>query len=267
MRTIKLIGAAIFFLGQFCCIETLKAQEWKSVPKEEIEAAVHPELLEEADKYIRFDTSHISIGQLNEDDKPRTVTFRYCNVGNQTVTLTNVVTSCGCTVAGFSRKPLRPGEKDSLSLTFNPQNRPGKVDVEAVVYTDISSRKPLARLFLSGLVTTIDEWSHLPQSMGQLRLSRKQVSFNLEEEERTERIACANSGNKPVRLQALMTPPFLKFHSEPAVLAPGQEGDLVITLETDKIDDSKLLGGHYYLILKGITGKPSERTIEIIIKI
>lgn len=266
MKTRKLVLSVILFGGIPFSVPALQAQEWKLVPKEEIEAEIHPKLLERADEYLRFDTCRISIGILEENDSPYTEDFRFRNVGKQAVALTKVITTCGCTVAGFSQKPLAPGEEGSIRLTFHPQNRPGTVDVDALIYTTLSESSPIARLSLAGYVNTGDEWSHLPQSMGHLRLSRKQVVFKQPERKVTERIACANSGERPVRLEALLLPSCLTFRSEPAVLAPGQEGDLVITLDTDKLDESDMAGKHFFFIVDGITGKPSERRFEIIIK-
>ena len=76
---------------------------------------------------------------------------------------------------------------------------------------------------------------HISQHMGHLRLTRKQVSFSRAGKTTIERIACANSGDHPLKLNALLLPSCLKFYTEPAVLAPGQEGDLVITLDKAKL--------------------------------
>ena len=81
-----------------------------------------------------------------------------------------------------------------------------------------------------------------------------------------ERIACANSGDHPLKLSALLLPSCLKFHTEPAVLAPGQEGDLVITLDKTKLPSFHTEEKHLTLIIDGVIGKPSEKTIEVIIK-
>ena len=92
------------------------------------------------------------------------------------------------------------------------------------------------------------------------------VTFDGEGQKATERIACANSCDKTIRPKALLLPPCLTFRAEPAEIAPGQEGDLVITLDRGKTGINGGLPEHFAFVVDGISGKPSERTIEIIIK-
>lgn len=264
MKTTRL--SVFVFLGSMALSPALQAQEWKLMPVVDMEAVVHPELMPQAEKHIRFDTCRLSVDTLNADDTPRTVSFCFRNVSRRSVTLTRVTTTCGCTVAKFGSKPLPPGGEDSIQLTFHPKNKQGEIFEEALVYTTLSEHSPIARLTLSGYVTQTDGWRHLPLSMGCLRLTRKQVTFSAEGRIATERIACANSGDKPVRPKAMLLPPCLTFRAEPAEIAPGQEGDLVITLDRGKTGINDGLPEHLAFVVDGISGKPSERTIEITIK-
>ena len=266
MKKRQLMILTVFVGGLTGSIPVIKAQEWRLMSREEIEAKVHPVLLEQAGEFLHFDTCRLSVGTINEQSQPKTVYFHFQNVSQQTITLNKVTTTCGCTVAGFCKKPLAPNEESIISLTFHPRNRPGTVDAEALVYTNLSDFSPVARLSLCGYVSASDEWNHLPQNMGHLRLARKQVSFSKAGKTTIERIACANSGDHPLKLNALLLPSCLKFHTEPAVLAPGQEGDLVITLDKEKLPSFHTEEKHLSLIIDGVISKPSEKTIEVIIK-
>ena len=97
------------------------------------------------------------------------------------------------------------------------------VDAEALVYTNLSDFSPVARLSLCGYVSSSDEWKHLPQNMGHLRLTRKQVSFSKAGKITIERIACANSGDHPLKLSALLLPSCLKFHTDLRYLLPDKK--------------------------------------------
>ena len=48
-------------------------------------------------------------------------TFKFCNTGDETLKITNVRSSCGCTVAKAD-KEIPPGECGEVKLTFNSQN-------------------------------------------------------------------------------------------------------------------------------------------------
>jgi hypothetical protein len=42
-------------------------------------------------------------------------------VFNEPIVISNVRTSCGCTVAEYSKKPILPGESSTISVTYNAQ--------------------------------------------------------------------------------------------------------------------------------------------------
>ena len=152
-------------------------------------------------------------------------------------------------------------------LTYNPKNRPGTIDVDAFVYLEGNERHPMARLSLYGEVVDSDEWSHLPQAMGTLRLKRKEVRFaELPDRGKTTmRILCANSGVKPLKITSRILPPYATLHTEPAVIAVGEEADMVITIDVDRLPKAE---GEIRtsLIVEGVGGKPSERTLQIVIE-
>ena len=266
MKHCKFILLTLFLGGQLGFLPALHAQGWKQMSREEIEALVHPKVMKQGSSILRFDTCRLSVDTLREEDAPCTVSFRFRNSSQMPVKITRVHTSCGCTVAEYNRNPLAPKEESSIQLTFHPKNRPGTVDADAWVYTDISENTPVARLSIGGYVLTEDEWKHLPHSMGHLKLSRKQVVFNQADGNREARIACANSDDQPMKVKAMLHPSFISFRTEPAVLQPGQEGDLVITLDRKKLPAITSEETSFSLILDGVTGKPSERTIEVLIK-
>ena len=78
-------------------------------------------------------------------------TFTGENRGNTPVVILDVVTTCGCTVPQFTKRPIRPGEKTTVKVTFDPANRPGAFTKELGVYS--SERKKVATLTIRGNVT------------------------------------------------------------------------------------------------------------------
>ena len=79
------------------------------------------------------------------------------------------------------------------------------------------------------------------------------------------RVLCANSGVKPFKLTSRILPPYASLHTVPAVIAPGEEADLIITIDVDKLP-MKEGDIQAPLIVEGVGGKPSERTLQIVIK-
>lgn len=55
-----------------------------------------------------------------------THTFRFENVGDETLVISRVRTSCGCAAAILSKKELNPGEKGEIQAKFNTQGYYGE---------------------------------------------------------------------------------------------------------------------------------------------
>ena len=50
---------------------------------------------------------------------PATATFTFKNTSQLPVVITNVRSSCGCTVANYTTEPVKPGRSGQLSATYN----------------------------------------------------------------------------------------------------------------------------------------------------
>jgi len=45
--------------------------------------------------------------------------FTFINTTKQTVIITDVKASCGCTATNYTKTPIKPGEKGSITATYN----------------------------------------------------------------------------------------------------------------------------------------------------
>ena len=251
-----------------CCAVTVGAQvPMGSLTRAQIDSIMNPTLHVEATKTLLVDDSSYDLGKLSETDSPVSRMFQLRNVSDKPLRISRVRTTCGCTAAAYDSTLIAPGEELVITLTYNPKNRPGTIDVDGFVYIEGYDRQPMARLSLYGEVLDSDEWRHLPQVMGALRLKRKEVHFaELPVGGKTTmHILCANSGGKPLKLTSRILPPYASLHTIPAVIAPGEEADLVVTIDVDKLP-KKEERIQAPLIVEGVGGKPSERTLQLIIE-
>ncbi|QIU95371.1 MULTISPECIES: DUF1573 domain-containing protein [Bacteroides] len=231
------------------------------------DSLVNPSLLKEGGQVLHFDSLDIHIGKLYDSDAPRTYTFRFRNVSSSDVRITKVSTSCGCTAATVNSKTITPGAEGSVVLVYNPKNNIGTVKTYAFVYTTVSAKYPVVRLTLTGEVVCSDEWDYLPYAMGAVRMKRKQVVFSevTSSIRPSERILCANTSKNPLKLSARMLPPYAGFHSEPNVIPPGQEGDLVITVDGHKLPEKAPDKLRFTFIVEGVDAPLSDRLVNVII--
>ena len=182
--------------------------------------------------------------------------FKYCNVSKKTVRISKLTTSCGCTVAKCNKDLVQPGERGEINLIFHPKDQAGDLYREAFVYTDLSGKKPMIRLVLTGKVSpTSDQWKGYPVAIGNtLRLKRKEWQIRVLSREgmQVERFICVNTGKQPLNLSALMLPEYIRFRTEPKVILPETEADMPQKNEIT-----------FCLVLDGISVRPSERTVQV----
>lgn len=73
----------------------------------------------------KFNETTFDFETINENDGKVTHVFEFTNTGNAPLILTNVQASCGCTTPMWSREPVAPNGTGSITVTYNPKNRPG----------------------------------------------------------------------------------------------------------------------------------------------
>lgn len=244
----------------------LMSQVKAGFPDEDVEAIVNPPLEENAAHILKFDSIVCHLGTLTEDDSPKTVRFSFTNVSDKPVLIDRVRTTCGCVSAGVEARRIPSGEKGSVTLKYVPKNHPGTIDTNAFVYVEGMGKSPVARLTLLGNVLPgKDVWARFRYFMGKLRLKTKSVSIDeVAPGKKPEvRILCGNSGSTPLRLSAVIVPSFVSFRTEPEVIDPGCEADIVIGIDADVFLTAGNGNKSFRLIVEGVGGKPSDRTITV----
>lgn len=67
---------------------------------------------------IKFASEKYDFGKIPQG-KPVTTNFEFTNVGTEPLILANVQPTCGCTIADYTKTPVKPGEKGNVKVTFN----------------------------------------------------------------------------------------------------------------------------------------------------
>lgn len=258
-------GVSIVFVfllaAAFALPATVCAQVTKRPSRAAMDSLLNPTLAPNATKIVRFDKIKENIGLINESDSARTVLFTFRNVSDKVISIARVTTHCGCTAATYEKGPIAPGASSVIAVRYNPKGRAGTIDTNAFVYTSCCGSKPVAKLTILGVVADDDEWSHLPCIMGVLRLKRTTVSFA-----NGRTVACIPCVNtdccKALELKARLLPSYASFSTEPQVLQPGEEGDIVISIDSTAADAAK----RFSLLVDGVEGSISSRTIKAMIE-
>jgi hypothetical protein len=97
---------------------------------------------------FKFEAETHDFGKIPQG-KPVSYTFKFTNVGDQPLIITAVEPTCGCTIAEYTKTPVKKGGSGSITLTFNaaaanPFIKPATVKSNA--------KTPVKVLYLKGEV-------------------------------------------------------------------------------------------------------------------
>jgi len=65
------------------------------------------------------------------------VSFRFKNVGDKPLVISNVSASCGCTVPEIPKKPFAPGETGVIKANFNSSGKVGSQSKQVNVFANL----------------------------------------------------------------------------------------------------------------------------------
>ena len=67
---------------------------------------------------FKFNEEKHDFGKIPQG-KPVTTIFEFTNIGEQPLILSNVQPTCGCTIADFTKTPVKKGDKGVIKITYN----------------------------------------------------------------------------------------------------------------------------------------------------
>ncbi len=73
---------------------------------------------------IAFEEEVHDFGRVIEGEKI-TYAFKFSNTGKADLLITDVKSTCGCTVPEFTNEAMKPGESGTVKITFDSSNRKG----------------------------------------------------------------------------------------------------------------------------------------------
>ena len=103
---------------------------------------------------IKFDEMSYDWGKLNEGDK-MTHIFKFKNVGNEDLIISDARGSCGCTVPEWPKEPIKAGKTGEIKVIFDSahKNGPQSKTVTLTANTDPAN----VVLMIKGIVDAKEE--------------------------------------------------------------------------------------------------------------
>jgi hypothetical protein len=168
---------------------------------------------------IQFDSMEYDFGKAATGELVKHV-FTVTNSGSETLEISNVHPSCGCTTAGDWSRQIDPGRKGTIPIQFNSARYSGAV-TKTIDVTSNAKNQPKATLRLKGIV-----WKPIditPQTA---------VISVLSDETNTAStsVRIVNQTDSEVTLSNL-TSTSKAFTGELKTIKPGKEFELIITAQ------------------------------------
>ena len=98
-----------------------------------------------------FKKDLINLGTVLQHDTAR-VAFHFTNKGSDTLHITDVQTSCGCTIAKLKKKSYAPGESGVINIFFDAGDKFGEIQKEIMVASNDPSSPKIQLILRSKVV-------------------------------------------------------------------------------------------------------------------
>ena len=207
---------------------------------------------------IKFESLSHDFGEIAEEGGKVEHNFSFRNTSSKPVVVVAANSSCGCTKAEFSSKPVLPGDYSTIKVVFNPMNYPGPFARKVSIVTSEGALKEM--LLITGKVRprklSIDEKYPLELCEG-VRVGVNAHSFGYVEHGKTKQstFEVYNGSNKTVTLSMSIPYPELEFYL-PERLAPGKEA--VINFSCTLPENSTVYGTLAYTVSLLVNGRKAQ---------
>ena len=126
---------------------------------------------------ITFEKTEHDFGKINEADGRVTTVFTFKNEGMAPLVLSNVRASCGCTTPTWTKEPIEPGQTGSITVTYNPNGRPGRFQKTITITSNAS--EPTKKVYIKGEVIPkpAKPVNNYPVKIGELSLKAKMIDL------------------------------------------------------------------------------------------
>lgn len=136
---------ALLLAASSLCAQTQKPK----VTTTEVKASINTRAENYAE--IKFDTLRHNFGKFSKSDPIVKCTFGFTNTGTAPLIINQAFATCGCTVPTWPNKPIKPGERGEIEVTYNGKGKfPGHFQKTVTVRTNGVTE--VVRLTIEGLM-------------------------------------------------------------------------------------------------------------------
>lgn len=183
---------------------------------------------------IYFEVKSHDFGKIKEEAGKVTYVFNFKNNGNAPLVVNRVQASCGCTTPSWTKEPIEAGKGGSITVTYNPEGRPGMFTKTITVYSNAADEQTILIIRGEVIPRQSSESNDFPVYLGGISAKAKVIQMNNIEKGKTQvrTLEIKNTEKMPIEPKIEGLPSYLTATVSPNVLKPGQEGKITVTFNS-----------------------------------
>lgn len=134
-----IIVIAILFIGVF----GIAASASGLFSKDDVKKENQPPTIKDQ---ITINEEEHDFGIVSENGGPVSTDFIVKNNMNEPILINKVRASCGCTTPKWTKEPIAPGKTGKITVTYNPQGRPGSFSKTVTIMTSGNPERIVTRI-------------------------------------------------------------------------------------------------------------------------
>jgi hypothetical protein len=216
---------------------------------------------------IVFDEKSFDFGKVKEEVGKITHVFYFTNKGNTALVINSAKATCGCTTPIWTKEPVEPGKKGSVTVTYTTIGRPDTFSKTVTIYSNATEEQSVLLIRGEVLPKQDVENNPYPFIIGALKLSSKVIQINNVEKGKTQlrTIDIMNQSKSVIVPKIENLPSYIKTIVSPQSLKPNEEGKIAFTFDSKKcrlwgpvsndvyvsINGNKKLSDEYKILILG----------------
>jgi hypothetical protein len=215
---------------------------------------------------ISFEVKTHDFGKVNEEDGKITHVFDFTNKGITPLVVNKVQASCGCTTPTWTKEPIEPGKKGTITATYNPSGRPGPFTKTITVYSNASDEQVVLTIHGEVISKENGEKSAYPVVLGAIHSKAKVVQMNNVDKGKIQSrvLEIKNTSNSSVKPTIENLPAYISVSVTPETLKPNEEGKLTFSFSSKNCAQWGPVSDDVYISLNGQKKYSEEYKLTIV---
>ena len=188
---------------------------------------------------VMFETESHDFGKIKEADGPAVFNFIFRNTGGSPLILTNVQASCGCTTPSWSKEPIMPGAKGTITVSYNPQNKPGSFSKDITVTSNAEPAKLIIKISGEVIQRQIPIEETYPTNFDGFRLKTNQITFQSisPDKKQSSAVEVYNNTDKPMNIKFSEVPSYISIKISSNIIEAKGKGLIDLTYDASVKND------------------------------